>query len=52
MNYIEKSPIEKLYTFSVTGEILEELEKIAGIYRKKYMDREMKSLSILEGIGE
>ncbi len=31
---------------------LEELEKIAGIYRKKYMDREMKSLSILEGIGE
>lgn len=52
MNYIEKSPIEKLYTFSVTGEILEELEKIAGMYRKKYMDREMKSLSILEGIGE
>ncbi len=52
MNYIEKSPIEKLYTFSVTGEILEELGEIAGIYRKRYMDREMKSLGILEGMGE
>lgn len=51
MDYIEKSPIEKLYTFSVAGEILEELEEIAGIYRRKHMDREMKSLGILEGLG-
>lgn len=48
MNYIEKSPIEKLYTFTVSGEILEELKQISNIYRKRFMDKEMKSLSILE----
>ncbi len=52
MNYIEKSPVEKLYTFTVTEEILEELKAIAGMYRKKFMDREMKSLNILEGLGD
>lgn len=50
MHYIEKSPIEKLYTFTVTGEILEELKQITGIYRRRFIDREMKSLSILEGM--
>ncbi len=49
MDYIEKSPVEKLYTFTVTKEILEELKQISGIYRRRFMDREMKSLSILEG---
>ena len=52
MHYIEKSPIEKLYTFTVTGEILEELKQIAEIYRRRFMDREMKSLRILEGMDE
>ncbi len=50
MDYIEKSPVEKLYTFTVTKDILEELKQISGIYRKRFMDREMKSLSILEGL--
>ncbi len=30
----------------------EELKAIAGMYRKKFMDREMKSLNILEGLGD
>lgn len=51
MDYIEKSSVEKLYTFTVTGEILEELKEISAIYRKRFMDREMKSLGILEGLG-
>ena len=50
MNYIESSSVEKLYTFTVTAAILEELQEIAGIYRKKYMDREFKSLVILEDL--
>lgn len=50
MNYIESSSVEKLYTFTVTAAILDELQEIAGIYRKKYMDREFKSLVILEDL--
>ena len=52
LNYIEKSPVEKLYTFTVAREILEELKHISEIYRKRFMDREMKSLSILEGLED
>lgn len=48
MNYIEKSPVEKLYTFAVTDEILEELKQIAGEFCKRFVDREMKSLKVLE----
>ncbi len=48
MNYIEKSPVEKLYTFAVTGEILDELKQIAGELCKRFVDREMKSLKVLE----
>lgn len=51
MDYIEKSSVEKLYTFTVTREILEELKEISAMYRKRFMDREMKSLGILEGLG-
>lgn len=50
MDYIEKSSVEKLYTFTVTREILEELKEISAMYRKRFMDREMKSLGILEGL--
>ena len=48
MNYIEKSPVEKLYTFAVTDEILGELKQIAGEFCKRFVDREMKSLKVLE----
>lgn len=50
MNYIEHSSVEKLYTFTVTEEVLEELKKIAEVFRRKYMDREFKSLAILEDL--
>ena len=48
VNYIVGSPVEKLYTFTVTEEILEELAGLAGLYRKRFLDREMKSLDVLE----
>ncbi len=48
LEYIAGSPIEKLYTFTVTEEVLRELQRIADGYRRQFMDREMKSLEILQ----
>ncbi|WP_342756223.1 DNA repair protein RecO [Kineothrix sedimenti] len=50
MSYIEHSPVEKLYTFTVTDEVLGELRAIADIFKKEYMDREFKSLTILKDL--
>lgn len=48
VNYIVSSSVEKLYTFTVTEEVLAELSQIADNYRKRFMDRKMKSLEILQ----
>lgn len=48
LHYIETSPIEKLYTFTVTEEVLAELTSVAEEYRKYFMDRQFKSLEILK----
>ena len=48
LNYIAESPIEKLYTFTVTDSVLAELEEIAGDYMQTFVDREMKSLKVLQ----
>lgn len=48
LRYIETSPIEKLYTFTVTEEVLAELISVAEEYRKYFMDRQFKSLEILK----
>ncbi len=48
LNYIAESPIEKLYTFTVTDKVLEELEEIAEGYMSTFVDREMKSLKVLQ----
>lgn len=47
VHYIMASPVEKLYTFTVTDTVLEQLAQIADDYRKRYMDRTFKSLEIL-----
>lgn len=48
LHYIATSPIEKLYTFTVTEEVLGELGQVADEYRKRFMDRNFKSLEILK----
>lgn len=48
MQYIITSTVEKLYTFSVSEEVLENMEHIMKEYMKVYMDRTFKSLQILE----
>lgn len=48
VQYIEASSIEKLYTFTVSEEVLSELSEIAGKLRIRYIGGNFKSLSILE----
>lgn len=48
MYYIANTSIEKLYTFTVKENVLVELQQIAAEYRKRFMDREFKSLEILK----
>ncbi len=48
IRYIESSSIEKLYTFTVSEEVLSELSQIAEKMRLRYIDGNFKSLSILE----
>lgn len=48
MNYIAASPVEKLYTFTVNDIVLQELSQIAEEYRRRFTDREFKSLEILK----
>ena len=50
VNFIVDSSIEKLYTFNVTEQVLSELSEISDSYRKRFMDRKMKSLEILSEI--
>lgn len=48
VRYIEASSIEKLYTFTVSEEVLSELSEIAGKLRTRYIGGNFKSLAILE----
>ena len=48
MQYIESSKIEKLYTFTVSEKVLDQLGKIMERYCDVYIDKKFKSLEILE----
>ena len=48
MQYIVQSSIEKLYTFTVTEDVLKQLRAVCEGYRRKFMDREFKSLEIIQ----
>ena len=45
--FIVGTPVEKLYTFTVTEKVLKELQEIADGFRKRFIDRNFKSLEIL-----
>ena len=47
MQYIAATPVEKLYTFIVKEEVLDELEDLSGAYMAEYVGRRFKSLEIL-----
>ncbi len=48
MQYIISMEIEKLYTFKVTDEVLEELKRCIKHYLNRYIDHEFKSLEMLQ----
>lgn len=50
MQFIITSPIEKLFTFKVSDQVLSELRTIMKKYIKMYIDKEFKSLPILDSI--
>lgn len=47
MQYIISSPIEKLYTFTVSEAVLMELQKLTKEYMDRYLEHTFKSLKIL-----
>ncbi len=50
LQYIVSSPVEKLYTFVVNEEVLEELGDVVGEYVNAYVEKSFKSREILESI--
>lgn len=50
LQYIVESPVEKLFTFTVSESVLLQLKALAEMYCRKAFDREFKSLEILLGL--
>lgn len=48
LRYIVESPIEKLYTFTVTENVLEELRTVASRYMRQFVGHNFKSLEVLQ----
>lgn len=48
VSFIECTAVEKLYTFTVSDRVLLELGRIAGATRRRIMDRDFKSLEVLD----
>lgn len=47
MQYVIAAPLEKLYTFQLSEEVLREFEEIQNGFREKIIDRKFKTLEIL-----
>lgn len=52
MQYIIATEVEKLYTFTVSAEILAELRMVMDRWRERYLEKRMKSLEILESVKD
>ncbi len=50
IDYIMRTPVEKLFSFRVEGQVLEELAHISSNICKRLRDKNFKSLEILENI--
>ena len=50
LQYVISTPVEKLYTFTVSDQVLEEFIHIQERFRKTYIDRKFKTLEILESL--
>ena len=50
LQYVISAPVQKLYTFTVTPEVLREFQSVTERFRKKYIEKQFKSLEILQSI--
>ena len=50
LQYVISSPPEKLFAFAVSAEVMKEFSWLVNRFCRKYMDREFRSLEILEMI--
>lgn len=48
--YIGTAPLEKLYTFTVSPQVLEELGRCLSLYRERYLEGHFTSLDILKSL--
>ncbi len=48
VDFIVHTPVEHLYTFAVKEDVLAQLKELCDRYRKRFYDREFKSLRLLE----
>lgn len=48
IHHMTTAPIEKLYTFTVSPQVLFELKKLAGFYRNRFLNEPFHSLQILD----
>lgn len=51
ISYIVQTPVEKLFRFTLTEEVLTQLMGYAARYRNKCIDKKFKSLEIIETLG-
>lgn len=51
LQYIVSSSMSKLYTFTVTKDVLYQIKKIVGQYLKLYVNKRFKSLEILQELS-
>ncbi len=51
VSYVAESSIEKLYTFTLSEDVMEEYAEILDAYRRRYIDRPFKSLEVLGELG-
>ena len=52
MQYIISTEVVRLYTFTVSAEVLAELRMVMDRWRERYLEKKMKSLEILESVKD
>ncbi len=52
LQYIIGTEVERLYTFTVSEEVLTELRMVVDRWRERYLEKRMKSLEILESVKD
>ena len=51
VDFIVKTPVEKLFTFAVSDEVYEELAALSASYIRRFIDRKFKSMDLLDTLG-